>query len=110
LARTQTRAADQPPPPSFPACHSNTAKFAVRRLRYGLAAKKLRQDTDVTPIHVVFPSSADGESPTARDCVFQICSRLDHQEHHNTNFTDFEAGDAGFFACDLTKGLSYALC
>jgi len=28
---------------------------------------------------------------------FQVCSRLHHLAHHNTNFTDFEAGTARFF-------------
>jgi len=43
------------------------------------------------------------------DYVFQICSRLHHHKHPNTNFTDFEAGVAAFFSHDLTKGLSHPI-
>jgi hypothetical protein len=42
-------------------------------------------------------------------CLFQICSRLHHQPHHNTIFTVLEAGAACFFMCCLMKGLSWHL-
>lgn len=43
------------------------------------------------------------------DYVFQVCSRLHHHKHPNTNFTDFEAGVAVFFSHDLTKRLSQSV-
>jgi hypothetical protein len=107
--RKQTR----PPTPTavalVPAPCSRPAKSLPGCLRYGLAAQKLHWDTDATPTCASHSHPVQMEYRLTCDYVFQICSRLHHHKHPNTNFTDFEAGVAVFFSHDLTKRLSQSV-
>ena len=95
-----------PPSPSSLRPTIRPAKLLPGCLRYGLAAQKLHWDTDATPTCASRSHPVQMEYRLACDYVFQVCSRLHHHRHPNTNFIDFEAGVAVFFSHDLTKSLS----
>jgi len=100
LAQTNA-AADLPPSPSSLRPAVRPAKSLPGCLRYGLAAQKLHRDTDATPTCASHSHPMQMEYRLTCDYVFQICSRLHHHKHPNTNFTDFEAGVAVFFSREL---------
>jgi hypothetical protein len=105
--RKQTRAADPYAVALVLAPRKPISNVATGCLRYGLAAQKLHWDTDATPTCAPHSHPMQMEYRLSCDYVFQICSRLHHHQHPNTNFTDFEAGVAVFFSHDLTKSLSH---